>query len=209
MDLRRPLRTVTPTLDGDVLTVLARADEGFSGRQLHRLIGHGSEQGVRKAAERLAGQGIVIKSQVGRANIYRLNREHLAAPHIEGLASIRTELLERLRASVEQWQMPPRLALLFGSAARGEAGASSDLDLFLVRRADVDGDSEVWTEQLARLERAATEWTGNDARIVEFSERELVAGRLDGVVEDAMLGGIDLYGSRRRFLGSIRKRRRG
>lgn len=207
MDLCHPLRVVTPTLDGDVLTVLARVDEGFNGRQIHRLLGYGSEQGVRKAVERLVGQGVVHRSQIGRANVYRLNREHLAAPHIEGLAAMRTALLERLRAAIDEWQLPPRLALLFGSAAQGRAGPNSDLDLLLVRRADVDGDSEAWIEQLAILEQGATEWTGNDARIVEFGEQELAGGGLEGVIEDALSSGIDLYGSRRRFRSAIRRDR--
>jgi predicted nucleotidyltransferase len=205
MDLNHPLRAITPTLDGDVLTVLARADEGFSGRQIHRLLGYGSEQGVRKAVERLVGQGVVDRSQIGRANVYRLNRGHLAAPHIEGLVAMRTALLERLRAAIGEWQLVPRLALLFGSAAEGKAGPSSDLDLLLVRRAGVDGDSDAWIEQLASLEREATEWTGNDARIVEFGEQELASGRLEGVIEDALSNGIDLHGSRRRFRSAIRK----
>lgn len=93
MDFEHPFRAVAPTLDGDVLTVLARADEGFSGRQIHRLLGQGSEQGIRKAAERLVEQGVVLRSQVGRANVYRLNRKHVAAPHIEGLAALRAEVL--------------------------------------------------------------------------------------------------------------------
>ena len=208
MDFGHPLRAVTPTLEGDVLMVLAGADEGFSGRRIHRLLDCGSEQGVRKAAERLVEQGVVLRSQVGRAKVYRLNRQHVAASYIEGLAGLRGDLLRRLRVALDGWKVPPSLALLFGSAARGEAGPGSDLDLFLVRPADVEEDSQVWTEQLGRLERDATEWTGNDARIVEFGESELFAGALEGVVDEALSNGIDLYGSRRRFRRSIKDEKR-
>ncbi len=207
MDFRYPLHVVTPTLDGDVLTVLAGADEGFSGRQIHRLVSRGSEQGIRQAAERLVEQGVVLRSEIGRAKIYRLNREHVAALYIEGLASARTDVVKRLRTAVETWQIPPRLALLFGSVAQGKAEPSSDLDLFLVRADDVDEELQGWVEQLGALERDATEWTGNDARIVEFGEAELVNGDLDGVVEDALSTGIDIYGSRRRFRRLIAARK--
>jgi predicted nucleotidyltransferase len=199
MDFGHPLRVVTPTLDGDVLTVLASADEGFSGRQIHRLLRHGSEQGVRKAAERLVDQGVVLRRQVGRAKVYRLNREHVAASHIEGLVSLRAELLERLRATIGNWEKPPLLALLFGSVATGRAGLNSDLDLLLIRPVDVEEESPLWVNQLATLERDATEWTGNDARIVEFGENELSRERLEDVVSEALSNGADLYGSRRRF----------
>jgi predicted nucleotidyltransferase len=208
MDFDHPLRVVTPTLDGDVLTILAGADEGFSGRRIHRLLGNGSEQGVRKAAERLVDQGVVLRHQSGQAKIYRLNRQHVAASHIEGLVTLRTELLARLRASLSSWKEPPLLALLFGSVARGEAGPDSDLDLFLVRRAEVEEESAVWIEQLAALERNATEWTGNDARIVEFGEDEFSGEDLDAVVREALADGVDLYGSRRRFRSSIKRRKR-
>lgn len=208
MDFDRPLRVVSPTLDGDVLTVLASADEGFSGRRIHRLLGHGSEQGVRKAAERLVEQGVVLRHHAGRAKIYRLNRQHVASSHIEGLVTLRTELLARLRAALAGWKEPPLLALLFGSVARGEAGPDSDLDLFVVRRADVEEEAPVWIEQLAALERNATAWTGNDTRIVEFGEEEFSAGDLEVVVREALAEGIDLYGSRRRFRSAIKGRKR-
>lgn len=208
MDFRQPLRAVTPTLDGDVLMVLASADEGFSGRRIHQLLEHGSEQGVRKAAERLVGQGVVLRSQVGRAKVYRLNRQHVASSHIEGLVSLRAELLERLRATLAGWETPPLLALLFGSVAKGEAGPDSDLDLFVVRRASVEEESPQWVEQLAALERDASGWTGNDARIVEFGESEIVGDDFDDVVGEALSNGIDLYGSRRRFRSSLRGSKR-
>jgi predicted nucleotidyltransferase len=205
MDFGRPLSVVTPTLDGDILAVLAGVDEGFNGRQIHRLLGRGSEQGVRKAVERLVQQGVVISHDAGRARIYSLNRRHVAAPHVEGLAALRSELLGRLRAALAAWDARPLLVLLFGSVARGEAGSNSDLDLLVVRRADVEEESPVWIEQLAALERDATEWTGNDARIVEFGEDELLSDALDPLVGEALAEGIDLYGSRRSFRRSMNR----
>ena len=100
MDFRRPLETVTPTLDGDVLAVLARADAEITGREIQRLAGHGSHQGIRNAADRLAQQGVVLRRLVGNANLYRLNRDHVAAPWIEGLASLPEQVLERLRTVI-------------------------------------------------------------------------------------------------------------
>lgn len=199
MDFRHPLRVVTPTLDGDVLALLAGADESFSGRQLHRMLGHGSEPGVRKAVERLVVQGVVLRQEVGRAKLYRLNRQHLAAGHIEGLAHLRTDLVGQLREVLNSWEEPPFAAILFGSVPRGEATHRSDIDLLLVRRAAVDEDSPGWLEQLASLEREATEWTGNDARVLEYGEKDLANQRVSAVVEEAISDGIELFGSSRRL----------
>ena len=124
MDFAHPLRVVTPTLVGDVLAVLARSDEEFSGRRIHRLLGHSSEPGVRKAAERLVDQSIVLRRQAWRANLYRLNRSHLAAPHIEALATLRLYLFPVFKGH-SRLEVAASFVLLFGSVARGEGGAGA------------------------------------------------------------------------------------
>src|SRR5271169_7141876 len=111
MNFGRPLETLTPTLDGDVLAVLARADTEMTGREIQRLAGHGSHQGVRNAADRLTQQGIVLRRPAGNANLYKLNRDHVAAPWIEGLAGLPEQVLERLRSAIGAWAQPPILAL--------------------------------------------------------------------------------------------------
>lgn len=199
MDFRRPLSVVAPTLDGDVLGVLAGAEEEFTGRRIHRVLGHGSEHGVRKAADRLVEQGIVTRRQAGQAKLYSLNRSHLAAPYVEGLGSLRAQLVQRLTDSVAAWKKPPAAVFLFGSVARGEAGAESDLDLLVVRRLDTKEEAPRWQEQLADLERDATIWTGNEARIVEYGKRDLAASAVREVVEEALEDGVAIYGNRLRL----------
>jgi hypothetical protein len=195
MDFAHLFRVVSPTLDGDVLAVLAGAEEAFSGRRVHRLVGHGSEPGIRKAVERLVEQGIVLRTQAGQAKLYRLNRQHVSAEGIALLAAARSELVARLREKISLWEEPPRCAVLFGSVARREAGPHSDLDLLIIRPSIIDEDSAVWTKQLASLEQAATAWTGNDARIVELAENELTQAR--PLLENALRDGIKLFGSLR------------
>jgi DNA-binding transcriptional ArsR family regulator len=199
MDFRRPLQVVTPTLDGDVLSVLARAEAEMTGRELQRVIGHGSHQGVRNAADRLAEQGVVARRSAGNANLYRLNREHVAASWIEGLATLPAQVLDRLRDAIDGWEQPPVLVALFGSVARGEATPESDLDLLVVRPADCDPDEPVWQEQISTLQARASAWTGNDARVLEFDEQELKAGEPQQVITDAAKDGIELYGTLRRL----------
>ncbi|MEX2448540.1 MAG: nucleotidyltransferase domain-containing protein [Solirubrobacterales bacterium] len=193
MDFARPMQVVSPTLDGDVLTVLAGAEEAFSGRRIHQLVGHGSEPGIRRAAERLVHQGIVLRHQAGRANLYRLNRQHVSAEAIELLAEARAQLISWLREAIGSWEVAPRCAALFGSVARRQAGSDSDLDLFIVRPAGVDEDSRPWTEQLGSLQRSATAWTGNDSRIIELAEGELEQAKplLSNVLEE----GVELFGT--------------
>ncbi|HEY7952546.1 MAG TPA: nucleotidyltransferase domain-containing protein [Solirubrobacteraceae bacterium] len=197
MDFHRPMKAVTATLDADVLAVLSRANSELTGREIQRMAAHGSHQGIRNAAERLMRQGVVQRRVVGTAHVYRLNRDHVAAQWIEGLANLPEQVISRLRSTIETWTQPPVLALLFGSVATGKATSESDLDLLIVRPAGCDPDTPAWREQIAGLEEQATAWTGNDARIVEYSEEDLARGRSEPVLEDALRDGIELHGSRR------------
>lgn len=198
MDLARPLTVVTPTVDADVLAVLAGATASFTGRQVHQVAGRHSERGVRNALQRLCSQGIVERERVGSSDRYNLNRVHLAAPHIEALAGLRSELLERLTSLFESWTVRAEYAALFGSAARGTMRLDSDIDVFVVRPGGIGADDERWVEQLAVLARAVTAWTGNDARVLELSSDEVRTGLARGerVLADISAEGIVLYGPR-------------
>jgi hypothetical protein len=196
MDFRRPLQTVTATLDGDVLNVLARADVEMAGREIHRMAGRGSHQGIRNAADRLTAQGVLRRRAVGGAHLYRLNRDHLAAVWIEGLAGLAAQLVDRLRSEIATWSRPPAAAVLFGSVATGMATSDSDLDLMVVRADDCDVDEPGWRAQLAALEEHASAWSGNDARILEYGRSEAGATHTL-VLRGALKDGIALYGSQR------------
>jgi hypothetical protein len=172
-----------------VLSVLARAEAEMTGRELQRVIGRGSHQGVRNAADRLAEQGVVSRRSAGNANLYQLNRDHVAAAWIEGLASLPAQVLDRLRDAIDGWEQPP--------VARGEATPQSDLDLLVVRPADCEPDEPVWQEQLSTLQAHASAWTGNDARVLEFGEQELTDSEPQQVLTDAARDGIELYGTLR------------
>ena len=175
MQTQHPLAVITPTLDGDVLTVLARADAPYTVGDVQRVIGGRSHAGIRKVLERLTQQGTVIAQPVGAAISYRLNREHLAAQHIVALANLRATLIERMRVHVEAWPTPPVWAAMFGSAARGDMRPESDIDLFLV---DPDVDPPRWEGLVHQLAGEVSRWTGNDARVLSMTEAEVRVGAL-------------------------------
>jgi predicted nucleotidyltransferase len=195
--LDRPLTVVTPTVDADVLAILAGAETSFTGRQVQQVSGRHSEKGVRNTLHRLCSQGIVLRERVGSADLYTLNRAHLAAVHIHALAGLRAELLQRISALLNTWEVPPAFAAMFGSAARGGMRPDSDIDLLVVRSDEVDTEGEDWRDQLAHLSERVTAWTGNDTRVLELSAAEVGAGLADDeqVLTDIRAEGIVLYGS--------------
>jgi hypothetical protein len=202
VQLSHPLRVVTASLDGDLLAVLSGADAAFTGRQLARMVAASSE-GARMALTRLVEQGVVHRQPAGAAQMFRLNRDHLAAGPILALASLREQFLDRVRAELAAWAPGPAYAALFGSSARGDERPDSDIDVFLLRPTGVDGSDAGWRAQAARLEADMTRWTGNDARILEFSADDLARHRRpgrdpdvvdDSVVDDVLRDGIPLAG---------------
>lgn len=211
MDLARPLTVITPTVDGDVLAVLARASAAFTGRQIHQLAGRHSERGVRNTLQRLSMQGVVIRERVGSSDRYALNRAHLAAPHIEALAHLRTEFLRRITEGLEEWMVAAEYAALFGSAARGDMRPDSDIDLFVVRSDRVDADDDRWRRQLSALALDMTAWTGNDTRVLELSASEARAGIAAGdeVLLEIRDEGVTLHGAMTYLTNVRRPRARG
>jgi hypothetical protein len=79
MDLSLPLATVAPSLDAEVLTVLARTTAPLSGRRVGALARRGSHQGVQRVLNRLVEHGLVLAEPASPAILYRLNRDHVLA----------------------------------------------------------------------------------------------------------------------------------
>jgi predicted nucleotidyltransferase len=205
VDLAHPLAVVTSTLDGDVLAALALADVSFTPGQLHRILSLHSEDGIRRVLHRLTGQGIVVSERVGHAFTYRLNRRHLAAEAIIALARLRGTLLKEIEQALAAWEPRPVYGALFGSAARGEMRADSDIDLLLIRPDTCDG--ERWDELVNGLTADITEWTGNDTRVLEFTESEVrKAGTVEPVLRDVRSHGLTVAGSSAWFARALRRK---
>jgi predicted nucleotidyltransferase len=202
VELNRPFATVTPTLDGDVLAVLATHDVTFTTGQIHRILNSFSEEGIRKVLSRLVRQGVVLVERVGHTYAYRLNTAHLAAEPIMALAKLFNKFLARLEAQLSGWDHPPVYAAVFGSAVRGTMTAESDLDLFLVR--ENDAPETEWARQVGELAVDVTAWTGNDTRPVEYTIAELRAARTEPMVREVLEHGLTVAGSRAWLLKQLR-----
>lgn len=195
MDVSKPFTALSPTVDGDVLVVLAGSNRPRTGREIARLAER-SKTGVQRVLDRLVVHGLVSRQEAGEALLYTLNREHLLAPVVEQMATARAELVDRLRSAIASWGLPPAHASLFGSAARGDGGVESDIDLFVVRRSSVEPEDEVWRRQLDELATSARGWTGNHAGIAEVFADDLPRLLDDSppVLDEVRADGIDLAG---------------
>jgi predicted nucleotidyltransferase len=179
MDVGRPYLAICPTLDSAVLAVLGGTTRPLTGRQVARLLGRTSPGGVPDVLNRLSQHGLVDRQEAGRALLFTLNRDHVAAPVVEVLMGLRAELLRRIRHLIAEWEVPAVHASMFGSAARGDGDTASDIDIFVVRSGTVSEDDPRWRSQLDRLTAQIRRWTGNHASLAEIAEGELDRLRRD------------------------------
>ena len=156
---------------------------------------------------RLVRQGVVLAETPARYPLYRLNRDHVAAPHIEALTRVRDEIFEKIRKEVASWQVEPLHAGLFGSFARGTADSDSDIDVLLVRPGPLAELAEdAWLDQLGRLDRRIRVWTGNAAQIIDLAPATLgTADDDDPLVDSWRAEDIQVHGER--FLDLLRRLR--
>jgi DNA-binding transcriptional ArsR family regulator len=196
MDVARPYAAICPTLDTTVLNALAGTTRPLTGREVARLTGRSSHSGVLDALNRLTEHGLVDRAEAGRALLYSLNREHLAAPAVDVLAGMRAELLERLRHAIGEWDVAPIHVSLFGSVARGDGDTRSDVDLFVVRPDGIAAEDPAWQAQRDDLAVRIQRWTGNRASIAEVAKAELarLRSRTPPVVQELLADAIVLHG---------------
>ena len=103
----------------------------FFASELIALTGSGSGA-VQRELKRLAASGLVTVRDIGRQKHYQANP---AAPIFEELVSIARKtvaVVEPLREALEPLGSRIELALVYGSVAKGEDTASSDVDLLVV-----------------------------------------------------------------------------
>jgi predicted nucleotidyltransferase len=91
---------------------------------------------------------------------------------------------------------------VFGSAARGDGGPESDIDIFLVRPSDIDEEDGKWVGQVEALAHNVFRWTGNHAGISEIGEREILRLFHDrpAIVESLRADAVDVAGKPLRTL---------
>lgn len=183
MRFDEPFGGLFPGARSAVLSVLLRTGAGLTGRQVHAMVDSYSLWSVQEALAGLVSLGLVETASVGRANVHTVNERHYAIAPLRVLLDPFGALREVAAASGAE------TVILFGSLARGEAAAGSDIDLAVLAGADWDGRAELEDAVRARL--------GNDCDVVVFTpERfELFAASGDEpVVGEILADGVAIVG---------------
>lgn len=160
MDVAEPASAALAPGSASVLRALAGAEAPMTIRQLARVSAVSSNR-AQQVVARLVEHGVVIAEDYGRARLCRLNRDHLASGPLVALASLRSAFLTLLRDEIQAWPLQADHASLFGSAARGDGGTDSDLDVLIVLPKGISEDDQRWRAQLVATHERVHRSTGN------------------------------------------------
>jgi predicted nucleotidyltransferase len=195
MDLQNPLRTVAPTVESDVLAVLAQTQRPLTGAAIERLAGRSHAQ-VLDVLRRLVKSGLVDADRVGNAVQYRMNRDHVLAPGVEQMLSGAQAVEVRLREFAASSAPVPESVVLFGSFARRDGGSHSDIDVLVIRPQAVHSEDPQWAEVRLGIAKHLERWTGNRCQMVELSVGDLrkAVSRREPLVESLRQEGREIFG---------------
>jgi predicted nucleotidyltransferase len=131
---------------GAVLALLyGRADESFYTREIARKV-DASVGAVQRELENLAKVGLVVRKSVGSQVFYQANRDTPIFPEMRALVNKTAGVFSVLRSALHPLSKQIVAAFVFGSLARDEESAKSDVDLMVVGKATLD-------EVLSRLSK--------------------------------------------------------
>lgn len=205
VDFRRPVEAVIPGVQGRILAVSAETTAELNLRTIARLSGVSPAQASRVLPE-LVALGLVERREAPPSALFALIEDNVAGRLVRALSRSREAVLEELGALADQMDPSPVSTVVFGSLARGEADALSDVDVVLVRPTDVDEDDERWASSAEGWRTSTRRLTGNPVQVIEIDEAEVVRRlrRPTAFWADVLREGVVVHGS---SLESLRGRR--
>jgi DNA-binding transcriptional ArsR family regulator len=178
VDFAHPIEALFPGAQGKVLAVLAETTAELSIRTIARLADVSVAQASR-VLPRLAELGLVERRDVPPSSLFRLVPEHVSVQPLLRMARAREVLVGEMGRAAAALPVVPESVIVFGSVARGDSDAESDIDAVLVRPPRVDADDDRWAEAVELWRSAVRRISGNAVEILEIGAEE-VASRLNG-----------------------------
>ena len=133
-----------------------------------------SASSLQRELASLSASEILLRKRDGNRIYYRANPECPLFPELRGLIAKTTGLVGVLHDALEPLMKRMRVAFVYGSVARHEEGATSDVDLFIV--------GDVGLKDLAPAIRIAANRLGRPVNPTVYPAREfadkLAAGNL-------------------------------
>ena len=123
---------------GAILALLyGRADQSFYTRQIAREV-NASVGAVQRELENLSNVGLIIRSSVGNQVFYQANRNAPIFREMQALVNKTIGIFSVLRSALRPLAKLVLVAFVYGSVAREEETAQSDVDLMIVGKSTLD-----------------------------------------------------------------------
>ena len=113
-------------------------EKEFTESELQRIAGI-PQASVHRNVKFLLANGLLDRERIGKANLYSLNKEHILYALLQNIFEIEKNLLSELKKSLKgsiESLSGIELAVLFGSVVKGTERSDSDIDIFIVSKAD-------------------------------------------------------------------------
>jgi predicted nucleotidyltransferase len=123
---------------GAILALLfGHADQSFYTRQIAREVDV-SVGAVQRELENLSKVGLIVRNSVGSQVFYRANRDTPIFREMQGLVNKTVGIFSVLRSALHPLAKRVLVAFVYGSLAREEETAQSDVDLLVVGKATLE-----------------------------------------------------------------------
>jgi len=123
---------------GAILALLyGRADQPFYTREIAREV-DASVGAVQRELENLSKVGLILRKSVGNQVFYQANRDTPIFPEMRGLINKTIGIFGVLRSALRPLSKQIVVAFVYGSVAREQETALSDVDLMVVGKATLD-----------------------------------------------------------------------
>jgi predicted nucleotidyltransferase len=147
-------------------------DRSYTQAELIELANAGSGA-VQREVERLTNSGLLTVTKIGRQKFYSPNQQAPIYPELCALVRKTLGIEQQLRAAIDQGGENILMALLYGSVAKEEDRANSDIDVLLV--------SDTMTlEGVFRLFEPAEKALGRTINPTLYTVQEFEKRRADG-----------------------------
>ncbi len=113
-------------------------DESFYYRQITRRLATVSAGTLQRELDTLSQLGLIDRSTVGKQVFYRANRKHPVFPELRALVAKTVGAIQVLRSALAPMADRISLAFIYGSMARQEEKAESDIDLLVVGKVTLE-----------------------------------------------------------------------
>ena len=132
--------------------IYGRPDESFYVREIARTTGI-SPGAIQREVEQLAEAGLITRTQTGNQVFYQANPLNPVFAELRSLVTKTVGVIATLQAGLRPLSTQVRVAFVYGSVARQEETATSDVDLMIVGDADFDAVMGVISSLQAMLGR--------------------------------------------------------